>query len=264
MTLIAGFLGRDGLLMCADMEEGDGVSKRKIVKLWFRTFGDTAVVLAGSGSAAVIDNAVERIDKALVARLGVSDEDALQDLVDETLRTVHEKYVWPNPRTDHSIQLMVGYSHEGKPRLWITQDTVTKPETRFACAGSGQDLANYLADRLYHPSYSEQQMVLVAAVIFREVKRNVAGVGQGTMMWMLPNSGAPRVYHFNELEVLEAGLPSFEVMFLGYRQDLTGPLYPHLPFTVDVPYREICTMEDGYFRGRSIPSAREIRRLTFK
>ena len=39
MTLIAGFVSRDGLLICADMEEvGAGASKPKTTKLFYRGF----------------------------------------------------------------------------------------------------------------------------------------------------------------------------------------------------------------------------------
>ena len=268
MTLIAGFNCRDGLLVCADMEEvGVGASKRKINKLFFRDIGGCKIVFTGAGSSAVIDNAIKRMDDEIRNGRAISGDSEVQDLVDSTLLTVYEKYVWPNLHVDHSINLLVGYSPPGTltENLWITHDIVTTPEVRYVCAGIGQDLANYFADRLYHPHYSEQQMVRLATFIFRQVKQNISGVGQGTQMWMLRKGGDAKFYNYTEIEVLENGLPSFEVNLLDYSKVLLGrSIFPLLPFDLDVPYVEVCTQEDGYFKGTGFRNPRKISELTFK
>jgi 20S proteasome alpha/beta subunit len=272
MTLVAGFTCRDGLLICADMEEvGVGASKRKINKLFYRDIGGVQVVFTGAGSSAVIDNAIQRMDDALRGRGAAVSYDAkgIQDLIDSTLLTVYEKYVWPNRQNDHSINMLVAYSHGLEQKLWITHDTVTTPEVRYACAGIGQDLANYFADRLYHPQYSESQMVLLATAIFREVKRNVTGVGQGTQMWMLRRMPPSKFYNYPEIDIIENTLPTVDGALYQYGKGLTGSsVFPLLPFTLDVPNVELCYEPEGqgkgYLTGPSIHAKREIKRLDFK
>jgi len=271
MTLIAGFISRDGLLICADMEEvGVGASKRKINKLFYRAFqGITPnihIVFTGAGSSAVIDNAIKRIDDAITKQAhDISNENAAQDLIDSTLRTVYEKYVWPNLRVDHDVKLVVAYSHGFEQRVWITHDIVTTPEVRYVCAGIGEDLASYFADRLYHPHYSEQQMVRLAAFIFKEVKANVSGVGQGTQMWMLRRNGTSLFYNWREIELIERTLPPFETTLLKYGWEITGPtIFPQLPFILDVPYVEVCKESNGALQGRGFYKPKEVKKLTFE
>jgi 20S proteasome alpha/beta subunit len=273
MTLVAGFCGRDGILICADMEEvGVGASKRKINKLFCRTMGGvpqqtaTCIVFTGAGSSAVIDNAIKRVDDAIARGSDISNENAAQDLIDSTLMSVYNKYVWPNQRVDHDIKLIVGYSHGFEQRLWITHDIVTMPEVRFVCAGIGEDLANYLADRLYHPQYSEPQIVRLAAFIFKEVKANVSGVGQGTQMWMLRKDGKTQFYDWREIEMVERSLPPFETTLLKYSWDITGPsVFPLLPFVLDTPYVEVCRDSgSSVLTGPNIHKPREIKKLFLK
>jgi 20S proteasome alpha/beta subunit len=268
MTLIAGFTCRDGLLICADMEEvGVGASKRKINKLFYRAVGDCVIIFTGSGSSAVIDNAIRRMDEAIKKGIGLSDSSEVQELVDKTLRTVYETYVWPNTRTDHDVKLLIGYSKHFEQQMWITHELVTSPEVRYVCAGIGEDLANYFADRLYHPAYSEQQMVRLATFIFREVKNNVTGVGQGTQMWMLPKVGHPKFYNWHETEILEKGLPPFQRALYEYGNEITGTsIFPLLPFTLDVPYVEVCKAgsSSGYLTGPGFVNPRKIKDLAFK
>jgi hypothetical protein len=43
-------------------------------------------------------------------------------------------------------------------------------EVRHVCAGIGGDLANYLADQLWHPFFSEQQAVRMLHLFLRKSK----------------------------------------------------------------------------------------------
>jgi 20S proteasome alpha/beta subunit len=269
MTLVAGFQCRDGLLICADMEEVSGSSSRRISKLIYReAIGISTLVITGAGSGPVIDNAVDRIWSAATKKPFAYDAQKMQDLITRVLTTVHKKYIWPDPRTDHSVSLIIGYSdptgmHQA---LWVTHDLVPMPEVKFVCAGVGEDLAKYWADKLWDPYYSEAQAVRVASFIFREVKSNVRDVGQGTEFWMLRKGGDKKKYSYQEVEVYENGLPSFQWNVLQHRRHLTGPtLFPQLPFTLDVPYVEISEADkDGVLRGPDMKLPKLIRKLAFK
>lgn len=239
MTLIAGFFCKDGLLMCADMEEPTATSKRKVNKLFYRGVNDWQIVFTGAGSAAVIDNAIKRLDD-LIKEQGAtnSGESWIEGLINAVLYDVHENYVWKSKQVDHAVSLLIGYSEgessltnlKGQPfkqRLWVTDEIVPAPEVKYVCRGIGQDLANYFADRLYHPFYSEEQAVKIAAFIFKEVKQNVPGVGQGTTMWLLPKFGLRgKAYSEYAIAGIEKTLPDFHAMLKEYRQKVTGPLLP--------------------------------------
>jgi 20S proteasome alpha/beta subunit len=268
MTLVAGFQCRDGLLMCADMEEVTAASSRQISKLAYRATDGWSLVITGAGSAAVIENAIGRLWSLAPSKIAQYNEHQMQDLITGVLKTVHKKYIWPDIRHDHSINLIVGYaSTNGMQRaLWVTHDLVPMPETKFVCAGIGEDLANYWADRLWHSNYSEAQAVRVATFIFHEVKTHVRDVGQGTEFWMLRRGGHNKKYPRHEIEQYEKGLPSLQWATLEYGRQLTGPtLFPQLPFILDVPYVEICdTNANGVLTGPDIKLPRKIKQLTFK
>jgi 20S proteasome alpha/beta subunit len=268
MTLVAGFICRDGLLICADMEEVSGISSRRVSKLFFREAqGAWNFVVTGAGSAAVMDNAIKKLWPAAKSKVPKYDETNMEDALSGVLKTVYKKYVWPDTRADHSISLILGYSDARglQQSLWVTHDLVPMPIARHVCAGIGEDLANYLADQLWHPFFSEQQAVRVAAFIFKEVKDHVGGVGQGTEMWMLGKAGSKNFYDRTHVEVLEKSLPSFGRTIYEYGKDITGPLFPQLPFTLAIPHKEVCNADrDSIFEGPSVRGAKSLGKLSFK
>jgi 20S proteasome alpha/beta subunit len=267
-TLVAGFVCRDGLLICADMEEVSGISSRRISKLFLREIqSEWTFVVTGAGSGPVIDNSIKKLWLKASTKMPKYDETKMEDLLTNVLTTAHRKYIWPDQRTDHSVSLIVGYSNaQGlQQALWVTHDLVPMPEVRHVCAGVGEDLANYLTDQLWHPFFSEQQAVRVAAFIFKEVKEHVGGVGQGTEMWMLRKGGGKFFYDRTYVEVLEKSLPSFWRTVYEYGKDITGDLFPQLPFTLAVPHKEVCRVDkDSVFMGPSIRGAKSVGKLSFK
>lgn len=266
MTLVAGFNCRDGLLLCADMEQVTGASSRRVSKLAMRcTTGSWCYSITGAGSGAVIDNCVDKIWDAMKSEPDYNEE-KMEDVLTEVLTKAHTKYVWPDKRNDHSISLIVAYTdmQSFRQKLWITYDLVPMPEVKHVCAGIGEDLANYLADQLWHPFYSEQQAVRMAAFIFKEVKEHVGNVGQGTEMWMLQKGGKTKFYNRHETALLESGLPSFERNIYDFGKEIIGPLFPILPFTLSVPNKEICTEDKNVFQGPKGIGAKDLGKLTFK
>jgi 20S proteasome alpha/beta subunit len=239
MTLVAGFFCRDGLLMCADMEETTATSKRKLNKLFYRGINDWQIVFTGAGSAVVIDNAIKRLDDLIKEQGGTNfGESWIEGLINDVLYEVHENYVWKSQQVDHRVSLLIGYSEGAssltdlksqpfKQRLWVTDDIVPAPEVKYVCKGIGQDLANFFADRLYHPFYSAEQAAKLAAFIFKEVKQNVSGVGQGTTMWLLPKfGGQAKAYSDHTIAEIEKTLPDFDTTLKEYGLKITGPLFP--------------------------------------
>jgi 20S proteasome alpha/beta subunit len=234
MTLVAGFVCSDGLLLCADMEEVSGyTSKRKVNKLWYMNHSDHLyLAVGGAGSSPVLDRALGRIQSKTRGMFNF-DLSAMEQVLDTTLKEVHEKYIWPDTRSDHRISLLVGYSDHNSytQQLWSTHDLVPAPVVSHVCIGQGADLANYFADRLFHYRYSEEQAVRLATFIFREVKEHVQNVGQGTEMCMLrfpPDKDRRRLerlgyYKWEEIASIEATLPDFYAMLDEYGQKLIGP-----------------------------------------
>ncbi len=225
MTLVAGFKCKDGLLVCADMEESFGAtSKRQTGKMSrIDLWGECHVVVGGAGSSAAADLAAWRIWKGLgILKSGQEkpNEDHVLEVVSESLKTVHEKYIWPDLKHDHSISLVVGMMHGTDASLWATHDLIPRPENFYACVGSGADIATYFADRLHDYCSNEQELVRIATFIFKEAKEAGYGVGLGTEMWMLRKNGTPHHYSCSDVKQIEGSIPSFEATLDRFRETL--------------------------------------------
>jgi hypothetical protein len=148
--------------------------------------------------------------------------------------------------------------------LWTTDDVVSAPEVRFACRGTGQELAEFLADKIWHAGRFEQQMVPIATFIFQEVQDHVPHVGLGTEMWSLRKDGSHKKYDKSEVGLIDKWLPDFDGAIEKFAQDLAGPTVLQLPFTIDVPYKEVCRKYKWGFESQAVPRAQKGGRLVFE
>ena len=92
--------------------------------------------------------------------------------------------------------------------LYCTEDEIVYPQQLYGCGGVGEDLAYYFADKLWEPSLTKQELIILSAFIFREVSRSVAFVGMGTdMMFLAPENLAVQIIPSNKVKELDENLP---------------------------------------------------------
>lgn len=100
MTLIAGFRCADGaVLLGADRERSDQYGKRSVEKLLRILTKQGTFMVAGSGMASIVDNALMRLDTALKAAGEKNDVvlfDKHRDVIETVLYEIHEEYIWGN------------------------------------------------------------------------------------------------------------------------------------------------------------------------
>jgi hypothetical protein len=156
VTIVAGFVSTDGLLLCADREERDGTSKKDVNKVLCMAGDDWHVAIGGAGPSAIIELAFKRLRKRFES---IEDEAGIQSEHEEILRNelfnLHEQYVWPSKQVDYRFSLLVGINLKRSKQtfLYRTQEYIPEPVQTFCCIGIGADLANYFADRLYNVFY---------------------------------------------------------------------------------------------------------------
>ena len=190
MTLIAAFRCRESILLCADREESSGMSKKTSDKLQVLMAQPWITVAANAGSAPLADLAMKRLVKSL-GEASCRGLDYLEfnheKVIIEVLTRLHEEHVWKNPKTDHRINLIIGMSFaETKTQyLYVTEDNIPQPINTYCCKGYGEDLCTYFAERLYEKRLSPDEMILLAALIFREVNASIQFCGKGTDMVLL-------------------------------------------------------------------------------
>lgn len=191
MTLIVGLKCSDGIILTAEEEEILGfTAKRKVNKLKLYTDEHWALVFAGAGDGAIIDNAERQLSKWLDER-GAFTGDELAEAIDTVLAAVYSKYIDPDPRAE-GITLVIGTSCSDGLHLISTVKRTPQFQDSKTCTGYGADVAYYLLDRLYSSEDDWISGVKVAAFAAEEAKESSQFCGGDTHILVLQSPPSPR------------------------------------------------------------------------
>ena len=178
MTLAAGFYCRNGgVLLCADREENDGISRREIDKISRIRRQQGSVFIAVAGKSSIISKLTlctsHAIDDAIDLRLHHV------RLIEESLNSTYRAYV----RTDEdaiAVIVVVAFNDPAlMPLLYRSEGEMLVPQLSYTAVGSGKQISDYLADRLYDPQLDKPTMTALGAFILREAEESTNGVGLG-------------------------------------------------------------------------------------
>jgi hypothetical protein len=190
MTIVAGFLSSDLMLLCSDMEEGDGYSKKRVNKIVHIDGNGWQADIGGSGPSAILDLTFKKLKKEFMA---CGDDLAIehQEIIRSVLQQMYEQYIWPSKARDYSIDLLVGMKFKNLDEfcLYKTQEYIPQPIEEFSCIGLGAVLGNYFASLLHEPSLTRTQMMYMGAFIIQEVRDFVSDCGKGTQMEITMRDG---------------------------------------------------------------------------
>ncbi len=179
MTIAAGFLCPDGIVICADSEVTTDFEKFEESKIFtlhheIDTPNHTAV-FAGSGW---LDFVKMTVDKIMRRALFVSDAHEIEEIVEQTILEVHRKHIRYYPAEPKPyFSLLVGIRDDNGVRLLLTAGTSVRRITQYACIGIGDTLANYLCRGLMPQQEPSEEAALLAVQILDQVKNNVPGCG---------------------------------------------------------------------------------------
>lgn len=227
MTLIAAFRCRDnGILLCADRQEDDGVAKRQVDKI-HRLGGlkECEVWVAGSGVSTTVDDAYIEADRSLrdAEKAGISLLSEHKEIIENSLKGTHDRYKeyvrgWPL----HLIFVVAPRLAGRAPILYRTDKHRLIPVTVYTAWGSGKTIADYLADRLYQHGIQTVPLIVLAAFIFREAE-SASGVGLGNDMFLIRPGGWSE-YHTESISEIQKGIPA-----------LRDAIRSHWPENVKIP-----------------------------
>jgi 20S proteasome alpha/beta subunit len=192
MTIVAGLLCRDGIVIASDGQESDGEMKhlgiRKIYDTKAFGFTDAEILAVGMGSLAYISRAVEMIkDKSFTPHIKKPRDVA--DLAEDAVGEMQSRY-----GRHLNVALLLGvwckyipttHKHGAHPAFGLYN--VFPPEedelvgvaesiTDYSALGSGGSFARYLLDRLHNGSHPTTELTMEAAVreavyVIEEVKK---------------------------------------------------------------------------------------------
>jgi hypothetical protein len=141
MTLVAGFRCADGgVLLGADRERSDQFGKRSVEKLFRILTKQGTFLVAGSGRASIVDNALMRLDIALKAAADKNDVvlfDKHREVIETVLYEIHEEYIWGN-RDEHNRG--VGFIIAASFRSPIRHRSCIARMRKFLCRSSYTDV----------------------------------------------------------------------------------------------------------------------------
>ena len=195
MTIAAGLVCEDGIVLCADSQESAGQFKWPVEKLTFTQKFGYPVIVAGAGFGPAIDNASQRI----LARLegGYDSPDANVDHIQTILRDIHENDLENHPlgKEVTEFQLLIAFYVKGYGAyLYHTSGSLVNRVKYFQVIGSGA-IVNYFAHSLYRknpfnrPDIGLSEGKTLAAYLAYLAKTQLSTVGGRSVLLALDGKG---------------------------------------------------------------------------
>jgi len=175
MTFATAFNCSDGLVLCADSLEADGITKRSVDKI---TFGGTvgrngwSFALVGAGPGGLLDKFSKEVKSSLYSQ-GLFQPKEVQTAVESALSDFRSKYQEP-------FRVIVGVCgmHGMERHLWRSDDNYLSPINDHAHIGMGHSLWRFFTEMLYEYGNSVTDNVRLAVFIMRQAIKYVDGVDE--------------------------------------------------------------------------------------
>lgn len=197
MTLIAGFVCPDGLVIAADTEIELGDVRFQQSKLIDSPASQPIyrLILGGAGWSDYIDETMQDI-RDEVAKLGTPRTGDVDEVIRNSIARIHEQNIFmhwePGDRERPSVSLIVGLRDvDGHCCLWKTNDKTVSVVTAGATfVGSGIIVANYVSEKLFRSGLPTAVVHHLATQILREARSRGSGVGGHVETWSIQAEGA--------------------------------------------------------------------------
>ncbi|MEO8500478.1 MAG: hypothetical protein ABI565_06150 [Vicinamibacteria bacterium] len=188
MTLIAGVLCPDGIVLAADSEVTYGDTlKVQAGKLFCSDGKPYDLLIGGSGHGDYIDQFRGDFMRA-VGELANPSIDSVRGVLKSELRSMYEDTIFSMYSTNDPdrprIQLIVGFIAPNKERcIWKTQELAVSEVQDFAFIGSGWTVAHHIAKKLLSDGQPVAIVHHMAYQILLEAQVHSPGVGGDIEVW---------------------------------------------------------------------------------
>jgi hypothetical protein len=179
MTFVIGMQCSDGIVICADSLEDDGITKKTVDKIRIMGNSDWSLAISGSGPGATLD----KFGSSLRNKLPLQDPfDQLQieTVIEDLLTEFNSRYVMNQSDAFHVIVGLCTW--RGLDRLlykgscFFGQSVVLTPIIRECHTGMGNELWRFLADTLYDRRNSVADNTRLAVFATRLACKYASGV----------------------------------------------------------------------------------------
>ena len=190
MTIAAGFLTTEGILLCADTQYSGGMKVDRTKIFPSRYGNDATVAFALAGSEAYGKMAIQDCQRAISRiRPDVFTLESIYESIRATITQIHERYVDTRPEAERGgarFELLIAVSHriEGL-HLYVNRHTALSEVDSHECVGIGEYLAGYLIGS--HIKASMGQTLILAGQMLGALKcydANCGGFSQHLILRM--------------------------------------------------------------------------------
>ncbi len=189
MTIAAGFVCSDGIVIGADTEYASSIAKVYRTKIWRSERGDC--LIATAGNEVLMKEAAETILAKLDPERSREDVKLAFMETMQGLYVDHINHVVTDP--EFCVQVLVAAQTSDGLVLFRQSHTAVTDEQHFACIGSGDAFGNYVGDKLFGRDEKDRPMIsgcIAVAHLLNLAKTYVPGCG-GTEseIYRLPAEG---------------------------------------------------------------------------
>jgi 20S proteasome alpha/beta subunit len=211
MTLIAGFTGRGGSVLCSDLLEVSGGYAKKPVDKILTAEGDHTrnfeYAVGCSGNGPYMDMLLSELRRALevYARIDVDLEtdldpaccdlrDAIVAELTKALTAFYATHIWPKGANADKIEMQFLAAVQPRPYgeaflVKIVETAVTVVEESYACIGIGSYLADYILENMHSGTGEKEFQFALASFVLTEVNENIDGCGKGYSIYHFDGDG---------------------------------------------------------------------------
>ena len=230
MTIAAGFVVEDGVVLCTDSLYSGGI-KRMGKKIFPLQLNGGAVAFAVAGHEPFAARAIEEcalcFDQNPDHQASVT---GIKSTVELALKNFHEQFVFTRPADERDkvrFQLLVAMATlTESPCIFSSCETVLTPISRYECIGSGYFVGEHIIETGYTQNMRLDDAVLLGIHATAVAKEYVEGVGGPIqLLWM--KNGIVSPFHplntsiFTENYVMSYERRSEELLFQAANPKLT-------------------------------------------
>ncbi len=172
MTFVAGFNCSNGIVLCTDSLESDGITKRSVNKIRMSGTAEWGIAIAGAGAPGIIEKFCDEVF-ARIGR-GIYNRKKIEAVVEEVLSEFRSQY----REDDDVFRVLVGLHCAGALdyRLYRSDASHLSPMKDHAHIGMGHSLWKFVSESLYAKGNSVEDNTRLGTFIMKLAIEHVGGV----------------------------------------------------------------------------------------
>jgi 20S proteasome alpha/beta subunit len=190
MTIAAGFVCREGVLLCGDTEQSGWAMKLHDAKVDHFEHPGGKIAYAYAGNVPFALAAIQKLQKHLQRRPFADTMGEIEKILDREYRRNVLKH--PDHATDGSItyRILLGvWSPRDKVKLYATSHTAIEEVKGYQCVGAGDYLAHYLIRKHVASGIPQAAALAHAAYALSVIKDFVPDCGGMSIYILLEHDG---------------------------------------------------------------------------